>query len=41
MVQGPWYKMDRVIGGRFALEDYEKALEQIRAGVPGKMILYP
>lgn len=24
-----------------ALEDYEKALEQIRAGVPGKMILYP
>ena len=41
VVQGPWYKMDQVIGGRFALEDYEKALEQIRAGVPGKMILYP
>lgn len=41
VVQGPWYKMDQVIGGRFALEDYKKALEQIRAGVPGKMILYP
>ena len=29
------------MGNRFALKDFDKALEQIENGVPGKMILYP
>ena len=41
VMKSPYYKMDRVIGGRFPMKDFEKAIEQIRSGVPGKMILYP
>ena len=41
VMKGPYYKLDKVIGGCFALEDYEKALEEIRKGTPGKMLLFP
>lgn len=41
VMTGPYYKLDKVMGNRFPLKDYEQALEQIHNGVPGKMLLYP
>lgn len=41
VMKGPYYKPDKVMGGRFALKDFEQALACIHSGVPGKMILYP
>lgn len=41
VMKGPYYKFDKVMGNRFALKDFDQALEQIEQGVPGKMILYP
>ncbi len=41
VLKGPYFKLDKVIGGRFPMKDFETALERIRGGVPGKMILYP
>lgn len=41
VMKGPYYKLDRMIGGKYVLEDFEKALEEIRKGTPGKMLLYP
>lgn len=41
VMKGPYYKLEHVMGNRFALKDFDKALEQIESGVPGKMILYP
>ena len=33
--------MAQVIGGQFALEDYEQGFARMRSGVAGKMFLYP
>ena len=41
VMKGPYYKIDKVLGNRFQLKDFEKAIKQIENGVPGKMILYP
>ena len=41
VMQGPYFRMDHIMGQKFALRDYKKAFELIRSGVPGKMILYP
>lgn len=41
VMSGPYYKLDKIIGGRYTLEQYEDALAAIRQGVPGKMLLYP
>lgn len=41
VMQGPYFKIDRVMGRHFALEDFGKAVEAVESGVPGKMILYP
>ncbi|MCI9121841.1 MAG: alcohol dehydrogenase catalytic domain-containing protein [Oscillibacter sp.] len=41
VLQGPYFKIDRVMGQRFPLEDFAKAVEAAEGGVPGKMILYP
>ena len=41
VMKDPIYDMNRVIGGQFALEDYEKGFAAMRSGVPGKMFLYP
>lgn len=41
VMQGGYYKLDRVIGGRYAMSDYKAAFEAIRSGASGKMLLYP
>ena len=41
VLKGPYYRLERVMGHRFALKDFDKALEEIRSGVPGKMLIYP
>lgn len=41
VMQGPYFRLDQIMGRKFALKDYQKAFEMIRSGVPGKMILYP
>ena len=41
VMKDPRYKMERIMGHKFKMEDFEKAFEEIRNGVPGKMILYP
>ncbi|WP_294855861.1 zinc-binding dehydrogenase [uncultured Oscillibacter sp.] len=41
VMKGPYYKLDKVIGRRFALKEFEKAMDAIQSGVPGKMMLYP
>ena len=41
VMNGPYFRAEKVMGQKFALTDYRKAFEAIRAGTPGKMILYP
>lgn len=41
VLKGPYFKLNKMIGGKFVLEDYEKAFEEIKKGTPGKMLLYP
>ena len=40
-MKGPYYKLDRVIGGKYAMSDYQAAFDAIRAGAVGKMLLDP
>ncbi|MGI6694750.1 MAG: zinc-binding dehydrogenase [Christensenellales bacterium] len=41
ILQDPRFSMEPVIGGRYPLEDFEKAFAAIRGGAPGKMLLIP
>ncbi len=41
VMKSPYYKLEFVLGGRYALTDYRSAIEAMRQGKPGKMILYP
>lgn len=41
VMKDPRYHIERIMGNRFAMKDFEEAFMQIRSGVPGKMILYP
>lgn len=41
VMSGPYYKLEQVMGGRYALKDFDKALADIRGGAPGKMLVYP
>lgn len=41
VMNGPYFRLERVLGRKFDLRDYKKAFEAIRAGEQGKMILYP
>lgn len=41
VMNGPYFKLENVLGQRFALEDLPKAIGAIRSGVPGKMLVYP
>ena len=41
VLKDPIYDMKRVIGGQFALEDFEAGFAKMRSGAPGKMFLYP
>ena len=40
-MKDPIYDMKRVVGGQFALEDFEAGFAKMRSGAPGKMFLYP
>lgn len=41
VMSSPYYKLEYVMGGRYALEDFETAVAEMRKGTPGKMLLYP
>lgn len=41
VMNGPYYKSEKALGNKYTLEDFDKALEAIRVGVPGKMLIYP
>ena len=41
IIKDPRYKLEYVIGEKYAMIDYEKAIERLRSGKPGKNILYP
>ncbi len=41
VMQGPYYKPEQMIGGRFPMKDFEAGIAQMRRGVPGKVLLYP
>lgn len=41
ILQTPGFSLEPVIGSIYKLEDFEAALQAIRAGTPGKMILVP
>ncbi len=41
VLKSPLYDMDQVIGGKFALKDYQQGFDKMRSGAPGKMFLYP
>ncbi|GHS92115.1 hypothetical protein AGMMS49957_18880 [Synergistales bacterium] len=35
------FRMDKIVGGIYKLEEYEKAFEALKNGAPGKMLLIP
>lgn len=41
LIESGKFNIKPVISGEYALRDYEKAFEAIKAGVPGKMLLIP
>ena len=41
VMKSPYYKLEYLLGGSYALKDYEKALDEIRKGTSGKMLLFP
>ncbi len=41
VVKDPRYKMECIMGLKFPMKDIEKAVQAVRDGVPGKMLLYP
>lgn len=41
VMKDPRYNIERIMGHRFLMKDFEQAIAEIRNGVPGRMILYP
>ena len=41
VMKDPRYKIERIMGHKFPMKDFEQAFQEIRSGVPGKMLLYP
>lgn len=41
VMKSPYYKIEKVMGKRFAMKDFHKAIEEIKKGTPGKMLIYP
>ncbi len=41
VMESPYFKLDKVLGQRFALKDIDAALQTIRGGASGKVLLYP
>ena len=41
VMRGPYFKMEKVLGRSFDLRELEQAMEAIRSGESGKMLVYP
>ena len=41
VMKGPYFKLEKVLGKRYAMKDFDKAVADIRGGAPGKMLIYP
>ena len=41
ILQSPLFSLEPVIGGVYPLDDFQKAIDAINSGAPGKMILVP
>lgn len=41
LIKSGKFRMEPVIAGKYALRDFQKAFDAIKAGVPGKMLLIP
>ena len=41
ILQSPGFSLEPVVGGIYPFRDFEKALDALKQGVPGKMILVP
>jgi threonine 3-dehydrogenase len=41
VMSDPRYQIKRIMGREFALKDFKEAIQAVRDGVPGKMILHP
>ncbi|MBR0352007.1 MAG: alcohol dehydrogenase catalytic domain-containing protein [Oscillospiraceae bacterium] len=41
VMNGPYFDYRKVLGGKFAIEDYKEAFARSRSGAPGKNLIYP
>jgi threonine 3-dehydrogenase len=41
ILQSPGFSLEPVVGGIYPFRDFEKALDALKQGIPGKMILIP
>lgn len=41
VMNGPYFKLEYVMGGKYALEDFDRAVAAIEKGIPGKKLIYP
>lgn len=41
VMKSPYFSMDRLTGGSYKMEDFGLAVEAIRSGASGKMLIYP
>lgn len=41
VMAGPYFKAEYVLGDKFDIRDVDKAVQAVKDGVPGKMLLYP
>lgn len=41
VMNSPYFKLEHVMGGKYALADFDRAVEDVRRGVPGKKLIYP
>lgn len=41
VMKDPRYKIERIIGHTFKMADFQKAIDEVKSGVPGKMLLIP
>ena len=41
VMKSQYFDLERIIGARFGLKEFDAAVAKIRSGAPGKMIIYP
>lgn len=41
VMNGPYFKLEYVMGGKYSLEDFHQAIADIENGIPGKKLIYP